>query len=124
MRNFLFILFLVTINVINGQDYRFGKVSEEEVLEKVHPLDSTANAAILFRSQVTYYELHQSIGFTLVTDVYERVKIYNKDGFDWATKEITAYQNNSDREKISSVKGNTYNIIDGKLEEEKLHKDG
>ncbi|MDT0689109.1 transglutaminase domain-containing protein [Salegentibacter sp. F188] len=125
MKNYYLLLFVIFAqNLIFSQDYRFGKVSEEEVLEKAYPLDSTANAAILFKSQKTYYELHQNTGFTLVTDVYERIKIYNKDGLDWATKEITAYQNGSDREKIVSVKGNTYNIIDGKLKDEKLRKDG
>ncbi|MDT0685038.1 DUF3857 domain-containing protein [Autumnicola psychrophila] len=124
MRNFLFTLFLVAFSVANGQDFKFGKVSKEEVLEKIHPLDSTANAAILYKSENTYYEFNQNAGFTLVTDIHERIKIYNKEGFDWANKEITAYQSGSDRQKIVSIKGNTYNIVDGKLEDEKLHKDG
>ncbi|MDT0645384.1 DUF3857 domain-containing protein [Zunongwangia sp. F260] len=125
MKNYYFLLItFFVMNPLFSQDFKFGKVSEEEVLEKVHPLDSAANAVILYKSEDTYYELNQNTGFTLVTDVHERIKIYNKEGFDWATKEITAYQSGSDRQKIINVKGNTYNIVNGKLEDEKLHKDG
>lgn len=121
-----YILFFCLLGVftIQAQDFKFGKVSEEEVNEKVHPKYKEANAAVLYRSQSTYYEVNKTTGFTLVTDVHERVKIYNKDGFDWATKEISFYKNGVDREKITSIKGYTYNLENGKLEEEKLNKNG
>ena len=78
---------------LQAQDYRFGKVSLEEVQEKQYPEDSEVNAAVLYREQKIYYELTKSTGFTLVTEVHERIKIYNKDGFDWATREISYYKN-------------------------------
>ncbi|WP_373055487.1 transglutaminase domain-containing protein [Zunongwangia sp. H14] len=125
MKNYYpFLMLLFIFNPLFAQDYRFGKVSEEEVQEKAYPLDSTVNAAVLYKSQDTYYEVNQHTGFTLVTDVYERIKIYKKDGFNWATKEITGYQNGSDREKITNIKGYTYNMVEGKLEDEKLRNDG
>ncbi len=106
----------------SAQDFDFGKVSKEEVLEKSHPVHKDANAAILFREQRTYYDLNNTTGFTLITDVHERVKIYNKDGFDWATKEITTYKDGGTSEGISGLKAYTYNVVDGKLVEEKLHR--
>ncbi len=115
-------LILFTLS-LQAQNFKFGKVSEEEVLEKFHPLEKDANAAVLYRSVRTYYS-YSSNGFTLVTDVHERIKIYNKDGFDWATKEILYYKNGSNKENVSGLKGYTYNIIDGKLKEEKLKKEG
>ena len=105
---------------LNAQDFKFGRVSKEEVEEKVHIKDKEANAAVLFRKVDTYYEYNGQTGFTVVTDVHERIKIYNKDGMDWANQEIVYFQNGSDQEKITGLKGYTYNIIDGKLEEEKL----
>ena len=117
------LVLLFFIQNVQAQNFKFGKVSEEEVLEKAHPVEKEANAAVLYRSVRTYYE-YNSNGFTLVTDVYERVKIYNKDGFEWATKEILYYKNGSSKEYISNLKGFTYNIIDGKLKEEKLKKEG
>ena len=34
-----------------AQDVKFGKVSKEELKEKVYPTDSSANAAILYKKK-------------------------------------------------------------------------
>lgn len=116
------ILFFIVFQ-INSQNYKFGKVSEEEVLQKEHPVKKDANAAVLFRSQKVYYDYDKNNGFRLITEVQERIKIYSKEGFDWATKEIRKYTGKSDEDDLTSLKGYTYNLIDGKLEEEKLKND-
>lgn len=123
MKNYFTIIILLACTLIQAQDFRFGKVSTEEVQETAHPLDKETNAAVLYRKVSTYYQ-YSNNGFTLVTDVHERIKIYNKDGFDWATREISQYQDNSNKESISGLKGVTYNLVDGKLVEEKLKKNG
>lgn len=121
MKNFtLIFLFIASSFQLQAQDFRFGKVSEAEVQEESHPIDKEADAAVLYKERSIYYELDKIQGFTLVTDVYERIKIYNKEGFNWATQEITAYKNGSEREEISGLKGITYNVVDGKMVEEKL----
>lgn len=125
MRKFYLVLILALINTgINAQNFKFGKVSKEEALEKSHSQDKEANAAVLFRSVNVYYEFNESTGFTVVTDVHERIKIYNKDGFDWANQKITYFKNANSRERVTSLKGSTFNITNGKLVEEKLKKNG
>ena len=120
--NFI-LIFLMIGFTSTAQNYKFGKVSEEEVLQKEHPEDKEANAAVLYRKQNVYYDINKSTGFTLVQEIHERIKIYNKEGFNWATKEISRYIGKSDKEEISQLKGYTYNIVDGKLEDEKLRND-
>jgi hypothetical protein len=57
--------------------------------------------------------------------VHERIKIYDKEGFDWATKKIRLYnEQNSTSENIYKLKANTYNLIDENIETDKLKKDG
>ena len=116
------ILFLF-ISHMNGQNYKFGKVSKEEVKQEEHPKNKEANSALLYRSQKIYYDYDQHNGFMVATEIHERVKIYNKEGFDRATKKINLYIGDSDEEEVTRLKGYTYNIIDGKLEEEKLRND-
>ncbi|WP_081211944.1 DUF3857 domain-containing protein [Salegentibacter sediminis] len=118
----LFILILLLGFPINAQNYKFGKVSEEEVAQTEHPTHKEANAAVLYRKQEVFYELHKQTGLTLITQIHERIKIYNKEGFDWANKEIKVYKNSSTEEKVSSIKAYTYNLVDGKLQEEKLNR--
>lgn len=125
MRKFYTLLFIFLLgSVIHAQNFKFGKVSKEELEEQVHPTNKDANAAVLYRSQNTYYDFNERSGFTLITEVHERIKIYNKDGFDWATKEISYFRNDEDEEKISNVKGYTYNLVKGKVVDEKLRNNG
>lgn len=106
-----------------AQEVKYGKVSKEELQEKSYPLDSSANAAVLYQKRRTHYEYSGNEGWILITKVHQRIKLYNKDGFDWATKKIRLYNGKNGDERIS-VKGNTYNIVDNKIEKTKLKKNG
>lgn len=114
---------LIAINV-HGQEIKFGKVSKEELSEKSYPSDESANAAYLYKYRRTYFSYDQSQGFNLVTEIHERIKIYSKEGFDYATKKINLYKDGSDNEKVYGLKAITFNLVAGKIEETKLKKDG
>lgn len=121
----LVVLFSFSISLISAQDFDFGKVSLKELKEKGHPIDSSANAAYLYKSKKCYFRYLGNSGFELVTEVFERVKIYNKEGYDFATKAIPLYKaSQGNREKIIGLKAVTYNLIGNKIEESKLKKDG
>jgi len=106
---------------IKAQNYDFGKVSIQELQELQYPLDSTAPAAILYKNIKIYYEYSNASGFSLVTEVQERIKIYKKEGFNWAEKGINTYQNDGIKERIT-IKGSTYNLdSNGKIVKEKLN---
>ncbi len=119
----LLVVFFVSQSIM-AQDYRFGKVSKEELQEKFNPLDSSASAAYLYKYRKTFYEYQKDKGFQLITKVYERLKIYNQEGFDYATKAITLHKSGSYHETASGLKAYTYNLVDGKVESSKLKKDG
>ncbi len=106
-----------------GQKYEFGKISKDELLEKSYPLDSNANAAVLYKNKKVWYEYSQTRGFQLVTEVYQRIKLYNKNGFEHASHEVLLYRNNSNKEKISGLKGMSYSLVGNKINETKLDKD-
>lgn len=120
---FIFILFL-TFQIAHGTDVKFGKVSAEEVEEKQHPIEADADAAILYKKERVYYNYDYEEGWSMTKEAHYRIKIYNKEGFDWATLSIPLYAAQGDEEKISNVKGFTFNLENGKLVSEKLKKDG
>ena len=68
----------------------------------------------------SYFEYDQGRGFRLMTNIHERIKIYNKEGYDWATKKILLYQ--GDEHERVSIKANTFNLVNGKVEKTKLSK--
>ncbi len=117
-------MLIVACGSLQAQDLRYGKVSKEEIEETAHPLEPEADAAILFRDTYVHFDYFRNQGFNIITEVVERVKIYNKDGFDYATKSIGLYKSGSTKEYVNGLKGVTYNLVDGKIEETKLKNDG
>jgi hypothetical protein len=116
MKKILIAMVLILMaNEIIAQDYKYGKVSKDELLEKFYPSDSSANAAVLYNYRKTYFDYQQNEGFMVVTEIHERIKIYNKEGFDWATKEIDYYKSSSNREKITNLKATTYTFDGNKI---------
>lgn len=120
------LLFVFIQTITFSQDYKFGKVSKEELEEKFYPLDSTAEAAYLYNYRRSYFDFNQAKGgFNLITEVHQRIKIYNKEGFDYANKSIFYYNPDSgDSESVYSIDGNTFYLENGKVQKEKLSKDG
>ena len=111
-----------TINSF-AQNYKFGKVSKEELGEKMYPLDSTAEAAYLYDSRRTYFNYNKNEGFQIITEIHQRIKIYKKDGIDEGNITIPYYSPDSgEKETVIGIKGNTYNLEGGKIVKEKLSK--
>ena len=123
MKKITIVLLLLSQLSLFAQDYKFGKVSKEELEETFYPLDSTADAAYLYKYRRTYYDFVQNSGFQSITEIHERIKIYTKEGFDMATKSVAYYDPEvGEEESVSSIKGYTYSLVNGKVEKEKLSK--
>lgn len=117
------LILLVVTNQITAQNYKFGKVSKEELQEKFYPKDSSVNAAYLFKKRKTYIAVFGG-SVKLITEVQVRIKIYNQEGFDWATKKINLYGSiKSKSENVSNLKAVTYNLINGEIVKTKLDKE-
>ncbi|WP_028891289.1 DUF3857 domain-containing protein [Tenacibaculum sp. 47A_GOM-205m] len=123
MKKALLLFTLIFIYNLNAQEIKFGKISKEELEESIHPLDSTADAAYLIKDRRTYFEFDQNNGFQVITDYHERIKIYTKEGLDYATKKIIYYKPEiGEAEKITYLKAYTFNLENGKTTEQKLSK--
>ncbi len=123
MKN-LFILFTLLITFKSfSQEIEFGEVSNQELKETFHSIDSSANAAYLYKKRRTYYQYNQSKGFMLITEIHNRIKIYNKEGFDKATFKIRTFKTSGNKEKVLSVKGYSFNIENDKIKKTKLKKE-
>ena len=122
--NFILLLLIAFLSEItHAQEVKFGKVSKNELQEKFYPTDSTAEAAYLLKKRVTDYEFSNNEGFLIRTEVHERIKIYSKEGLDYANKLISYYKpQKGTGDRISGVKAYSYNLVNGKVEKQKLAK--
>ncbi|OAB76039.1 transglutaminase domain-containing protein [Cochleicola gelatinilyticus] len=122
---FYFTLLCIGVSTSIAQDFRFGKVSKEELAEKHHPKDPEADAAILYREYDTDFEYSEAKGWQVVTNYFERIKIYSKNGFDYATNTIRLYHSGTgNKELVSGLKGVTYNLDGNSVKKDKLRNDG
>ena len=119
-------LFLMTVILCSAQEksFKFGKVSKEEIAQSEHALEKDAEAAVLYKKERVFYDYNAQEGFRTMRDVHFRIKIYGKSGLDWGTLEVPLYTSSNGEERISAVKGITYNMVNGKVVETKLKKDG
>ena len=123
-KTLLFLLLFVTFLNSTAQNFELGKVSIAELQQKVHPTDTSAVAAILFEKGRNTYEYSQENGFVMITEVKTRIKIYKKEGYDWANKSIAYYAPGEDNERVEFSKAVSYNLVDGKIVKTKLQKEG
>lgn len=107
-----------------AQKYELGKVTIEELKETVCPLDTSAVASILFSKGDVKFEYIQNGGFSMVTNVKTKIKIYKKEGYDWANKVVSYYIDSSPPEKLNFSNEVTYNLVNGKIEKTKLKSNG
>ena len=120
---FTIVVNLLVLFAVSAQDIKFGdNVTLAELEEKQCDIDSSANAAYLYKYRNTYYT-YNSGGLELITEIHEKIKVYNKDGFDATIKEVNLFRSGNASEKMSKLKAITYNLNGGAIEETKLDKD-
>lgn len=121
MKQFISLMLLLTVAYTNAQEIKFGEVTQEELKEQVCSIDSSANAAVLYKYRNTYFTVN-TVSAEMVTEVHEKIKIYNKEGFDHATHELQLFKGGSTSEAVSKIKAITYNLENGEVVESKLEK--
>ncbi|WP_243698878.1 DUF3857 domain-containing protein [Flavobacterium sandaracinum] len=121
---FLIVILLFSLSNMKAQNFELGKVSLAELQEKVHPKDSSAVAAVLFEKGKNSFEYSQEKGFVMITEIKARIKIYKKEGYEWANKSIRYYTVNDAKETVSFSDATTYNLVNDKIEKTKLKSDG
>jgi hypothetical protein len=119
----IFFLLLFSLSCL-GQSYELGEVTVEELMQKEHPLEKDAEAAVLFEVGKTYFEFNISKGFNLVTEITTKIKIYKKEGYSYADVSVPIYIGDTERESVNFSKAYTYNLVNGKVEKTKLKGEG
>ncbi|AXG73288.1 DUF3857 domain-containing protein [Flavobacterium arcticum] len=116
-----FVLFIHS-NVF-AQEFKLGEVSREELEQKSHPDDPDAPAAILFRSGNTSFILDGDRNLYMITKVDTRIKIYTKEGYEYATDKLVYYTGGR-RIRAYYSKACTYNLVNGEIDKTKLKEEG
>ena len=121
--NQLIALLLLCFSQMQAQEFKLGKVGVAELEEKQHPKDTSAVAAILFKTAKSYFSYKYDKGFSLKHEYTYRIKIYKKEGLSWANFSVPyriGYETfNNDFVIFSDVI--TYNLENGNVVKSKLN---
>lgn len=121
----LFFLYLMPLFSV-GQKMELDKVTKDELLQKKHPLDTTASAAFLFKKANTKFKYDRNEGFISYTEFQIKLKIYKKEGLSWANFRIpyyVGYENYND-EQVKIASAITYNLENDKIVKSKITSEG
>ncbi|QEE49286.1 DUF3857 domain-containing protein [Flavobacterium alkalisoli] len=122
MKNIFTLLLMSFACTVFAGDFKLGKVSKEELEEKVHPLDPSAKAAVLYKKGKTYFDIDNE-RWVIFTEVEVRVKIYSKEGYDWANVAVPYYYKRVSGESVTFKEAATYNLVNGEIQKTSLNKD-
>jgi hypothetical protein len=100
---------------------KFGKDIIDHLKMTSCEIDSSAHAVILFDEGESNIIFVKDKGrFCVEISRHTRIKILDKDGLDWANFSIPIYKSKTSKERLSNVRGTTYNLNNGKIEKVKL----
>ncbi len=103
----IIILITILFNNLYAQDppIKWGKVPMSDLEMKTYPGDTAASAAILCDYGETYFDNNLHI----IYKRQERVKIFNKKGYEYGSFEIELYTG-EDKEHVHNIEGITYSL--------------
>ena len=98
---------------------KYGQVDPKDLTAAPFAADSAAEAVVLCDFGTSGFQYVQN-DFQLLSERTTRIKILKKSGYSAATVEVPLYHEGPNTEKIGSLRGTTYNLVDGKLVKTKL----
>lgn len=121
----LLLLVLLSMNAF-GQKLDIGKVTKTELIEVSHKNDTSAPAAFVFKKANTKFTYTEENGFATITVFKVKLKIYKKEGLEWANFKIPYYVGYKDLDKdfVEIVSGYTYNLENDKIVKSKVTSEG
>jgi hypothetical protein len=114
-------LFNYSLYAQDSLNFEFGKIKLSDFNQAAPKFDSGASAVIIADIGKTYFEGDRVESMNIIFTRFMRVKILNKNGFHAADYEIRLI-NNADfnDESILELRGSTFNLENGIIQETKL----
>ncbi|GAB3580900.1 DUF3857 domain-containing protein [Hymenobacter daeguensis] len=97
---------------------KFGKPDPADFTAAPFAADSAAAVVLCDYGTTSFQYLNND--FQLVSERITRIKILKKAGYDVATVKVPLYHRDTNAEKISGLRGTTYNLVNGQVVKTKL----
>ena len=126
MKQIIAVLFLTTIcGIINAQNLKFGKPTNEELVMTVYENDPDASAVVLCQLTTVSYTIDY-FNYFVDYQVKKRIKILKDEGKEYANISFRYIFNEKEQnaqESVTEFSATAYNMENGKLSKTKINKE-
>jgi len=106
----LFAFVQIMTNAQENYSFQYGKITNYEAKMKVYPLDTIAEAVVIYEYGNTFFRPNDATGnFDLYMEKSIKVKILKQSGIKYGEFEIPYYYSGNTIEEIRDLEGTTYN---------------
>ncbi|WP_343568960.1 DUF3857 domain-containing protein [Sphingobacterium sp.] len=122
MKSFFTGLLLLSGISLQAQDFSFGKIKKEDFAITVDKIDTAANAFVLREYGSAEVSYDKNKGPIVQFFRHVRIKILNKEAYNYANFSIPLYKSGNDREVLMDIKGASYHLVGDKVVETEMTK--
>ncbi|BDD00271.1 hypothetical protein PEPS_25510 [Persicobacter psychrovividus] len=125
-RLFFLLIFCLVSNITFANELpnlKFGKLKPAFLSKDYPELDASAEALILFDQGRQGIEYISNRGWVRTYNRYLVIRVNNESGKEWADVDLDLYGQMEQYSDRAVIKGNTYNLQNGKWVKDKLDKD-
>lgn len=122
MKSFFTGLLLLSGVYLQAQDFSFGKIKKEDFAITVDKIDTAANAFVLREYGSAEVSYDKNKGPVVQFFRHVRIKILNKEAYNYANFSIPLYKSGNDREVLMDIKGASYHLVGDKVVETEMTK--
>lgn len=115
-------ILLVSLLLFNGslfaqqEGIKFGNVTLSDLSQKTYPVDSTADAVVLYDYGYTYFTYHENTGISINTDYHTKKRVLSENATDLGILDIVYRRPDYKKgESVNFFKGRTYWLEGGQM---------
>jgi hypothetical protein len=116
----IIVVFLSFSSFGEEQKIKFGKIDKSDLQMTIYQQDTSASAVVLYEYGQSKIEYNQSIGWRLVFEKHQRIKILKKDGVGFGDFRIRLSKNSTEKESLNGLKAITFNLENDKVVKSEL----
>lgn len=101
---------------------KFGKIDSDNLKMQLYEQDTSVSAMVIGDIGNVIFVYNQEKGFTTEFTRHTRIKIFKKEGFEFADQMLELYSSNDIKEDLGRLRAATYNLDGNKVVTSKMNK--
>jgi hypothetical protein len=119
LRFIIVLLITLNLNAQSGFNSEGFEVTKQDIELNIYEKDSTASALIIYEKGKSFVDRKT---YLLNSEVKQKLKILNRNGFGKATHTVYLYGKNGDKETVTDIQATVYNLENGQVTKTKMDK--